>query len=184
MAEVKTLSIKEYKNIYETMYEVLCLFANKYVDNLDLSKDIVQDIFIKIWEEQTQFHGSAYVKSFLYTAVRNRSLDYLKSKQVKSTFLLSDKVDFADVEADPFFLQEVAIAETANIIDNAIDTLPAQCAKIMKLSIKGKSNQEIADDLNLSLNTVKVQKSIAYKKLKHLLGNYFVFIAFVFDIHK
>ncbi|MFC5682386.1 RNA polymerase sigma-70 factor [Flavobacterium sp. MAHUQ-51] len=181
MAELKKLTASEYKNIYDTMYSVLCLFANTYVNNLDLAKDIVQDVFIKIWEDNIEFHNQFTVKSYLYTSVRNRSLDYLKSHRVKVTeSLVVD--DFIDAESDPFFLQEVVIAETTNIIDNAINTLPKKCAQIIRLSVKGKSNAEIAEELGLSLNTIKAQKKIAYKRLKPLLEHSFVLIAFVFDI--
>lgn len=181
MAETKTLSAKEYKSIYDTLYEALCLFANKYMDDIELAKDIVQDIFIKIWEEEIPFYNNTHVKSFLYTAVRNHSIDYLKKSQVKNTFFLLQQDDFEDAESDPFFLQEVTIAETANIINNAIDTLPFQCAKIIKLSIKGLSNQEIADELALSLNTIKAQKKIAYKRLKPILKDLFVLLAFYLE---
>lgn len=182
MVELKKLSASEYKSVYDSMYPALCLFTNKYVDNLDLAKDIVQDIFIKIWEDNIAFHNPQAIKSYLYTSVRNRSLDYLKSHKVKVTEKLVQD-DFVDAEADPFFLQEVVISETATIIEAAINTLPKKCAQIIKLSIRGMSNTEIAEELELSLNTIKAQKKIAYKRLRPLLENSFVFISFIFDIN-
>ena len=55
-------------------------FANNYVDDLSLSKDIVQKVFLKIWEDQIVFHDRKKIDEFFYTAVRNKSLDYLGSK--------------------------------------------------------------------------------------------------------
>ena len=180
MADLKTLSVTEYKSVYDSMYPAMCLFANKYLDDLDLSKDIVQEVFIKIWEEKIEFQNQYVIKSYLYTAVRNRSLDYLKSRQIKVTEALVQE-DYIDADADPFFLQEVVIAETANQIENAINTLPKKCAQIIKLSINGMSNAEIAEELDLSLNTIKAQKKIAYKRLKPLLETAFVLIVHVFN---
>ena len=78
------LSLKEYKNLFEKLYSSLCLFANKYLDNLELSRDIVQDVFIKIWEDKIEFNDENTIKSYLYTSVKNRCLYYLKSKNHKS----------------------------------------------------------------------------------------------------
>lgn len=179
--EIQTLTLKEYKSIYDTMYSSLCLFSNKYVESLDVAQDIVQEVFIKIWEDKIEFKNENSIKSYLYTAVKNRSLDYLKSNYFRSTQSLA-KEDVADWQTDPFFLREVVISETSVIIEKAIDTLPKKCAQIIKLSIKGMSNAEIAEELGISLNTIKAQKKIAYKRMKPLLKDYFILIAFIFEI--
>ena len=85
------------------------------------------------------------------------------------------------LETEPFFLREVVILETSSIIENAINTLPNKCAQIIKLSIKDFTNAQIAEELGISINTVKAQKKIAYKKLRPLLKDYFILIAFIFD---
>jgi len=179
--EIQTLTLKEYKSIYDTMYSSLCLFSNKYVESLDIAQDIVQEVFIKIWEDKIEFKNENSIKSYLYTAVKNRSLDYLKSNYFRSTQSLA-KEDVADWQTDPFFLREVVISEASVIIEKAIDTLPKKCAQIIKLSIKGMSNAEIAEELGISLNTIKAQKKIAYKRMKPLLKDYFILIAFIFEI--
>ena len=85
------------------------------------------------------------------------------------------------LETEPFFLREVVILETSKIIEEALKTLPTRCAQIIRLSIKNFSNAEIAEELNLSINTVKAQKKIAYKRLKTILKDYFILIAFIFE---
>ena len=174
------LTLKEYKYLFDTLYASLCIFANKYLNNLDTSKDIVQDVFIKVWEDKIGFQNENTIKSFLYTAVKNKSLDYLKSKQYKSTYNLPiEKLEKLDTES--FFLREVVIVETSNIIDKAINSLPNKCAQIIRLSIKEYSNKEIAEELSISVNTVKAQKKIAYQKLRPLLKDYFILIAYIFN---
>lgn len=173
------LTLKEYKNVFNKQYSTLCLFSNKYVNNLDTSKDIVQELFIKIWEDKIEFQNEFAIKSYLYTAVKNKSIDYLKSKQFQSTQSIQLQ-DIEELEGEPFFLREVLISETSNIIEKSINTLPNKCAQIIKLSLQGLSNAEIADELGLSLNTIKTQKKIAYKRLKPLLKDSFFLIAFIF----
>jgi RNA polymerase sigma-70 factor (ECF subfamily) len=87
-----------------------------------------------------------------------------------------------DMETEPFYLREVVVLETHNIVEKAIKTLPKKCAQIIRLSINNFTNPEIATELGISINTVKAQKKIAYKKLKPILKDYFILIAFVFDL--
>lgn len=145
-----------------------------------MAKDLVQEVFIKVWEDKIEFKNEAAVKSFMYKAVKNKSLDYLKSKRVRSTENMSVE-DMDELNSDSFYLKEVVVEEVSSRIENAIDTLPKRCALIIRLSINGLTNPEIAQQLNISPNTVKAQKKIAYKKLRPLLKNYFVLITFVFD---
>jgi RNA polymerase sigma-70 factor (family 1) len=173
------LTLKEYSDLFDNVYKPLCLFANKYIESLEVSKDIVQDVFVKIWEDKIEFQNKNAIKSYLYTSVKNKSLDYLKSKFYKSTDFLSI-IKLENLQTEPFFLRELVIVETSNIIEKAINTLPNKCAKIIKLSLNGLTNVKIANELGLSINTIKAQKRIAYKRLKPLLKGYFVFIGFVF----
>lgn len=175
-----TLSLKEYKNLFHKSYSGLCLFANSYVDDIELSKDIVQTAFIKIWEDQIEFRNEYSVKSYLYTAVKNRSLDHLKSKHFKRTDRIDD-LHFDQIEKESVFLREITVAETSQLIENAVQTLPTKCAQIIRLAIKEYSNAEIADTLKISINTVKTQKKIAYKRLRPILKDYFILIGFIFD---
>lgn len=174
------LSLKEYRKLFDTLFVSLCVFANKYLNNLDVSKDVVQDVFIKVWENKIEFKNENTIKSYLYTAVKNKSLDYLKSKRVKTTDNFST-TDIEKLDSKTYFLREVVIEETSSRIENAINTLPQRCAQIIRLSIKEFTNPQIAEELGISINTVKAQKRIAYKRLRPLLKDYFILIAFIFD---
>ncbi|WP_299778988.1 RNA polymerase sigma-70 factor [uncultured Formosa sp.] len=178
--EIHTLSLKSYKDVFDTLYTSLCLFAENYVDNLDVAKDIVQDVFIKVWEDKIEFKNEIAVKSYLYTSVKNKSLDFLKSKRFKTTEHMS-VVDIDNLNKDSFYLKEVVIEEASSRIEEAINTLPNKCAQIIRLSIKDLTNADIAQHLNISIHTVKAQKKIAYKRLRPLLKNYFVLLAFLFE---
>ena len=173
------LTLNDYNSLFNSMYKPLCLFANKYLESLDDSKDIVQDVFVKIWENKIVFKDEHATKSYLYTSIKNKCLDKLKSKSYKSTDFLAT-INLEKIESEHLFLSEIVITETSIIIENAISTLPNKCAKIIRMSLKGLANFEIADELDISINTVKAQKKIAYKRLKPLLEEYFIFIAIIF----
>jgi RNA polymerase sigma-70 factor (ECF subfamily) len=182
-ADTYQLSLKDYKTLFDELYKSLCLFSNKYIGDLDVSKDIVQDIFIKVWEDKIEFQSECKIKSYLYTSVKNKSLDYLKSKRYKSTEYNISLAQIEEMDTDAFFLREVVIVETRLIIENAIGALPKKCSKIIRLSIRNFTNLEIAKELGISINTVKAQKRIAYKRMKPLLKEHFVLIAFIFSQH-
>ena len=173
------LSLNEYRNLFKNLYKSLCLFANAYTKDIETSKDIVQNVFIKVWENNIEFKNETAIKSYLYTSVKNKSLDYLKSKHYKSTEHLSS-VKMEQLETNSFFMRETVILETSSIIEKAIDTLPNKCAQIIKLSTKNFTNAEIAKKLSISINTVKSQKKIAYKKLRPILKECFILTAFLF----
>ena len=177
---IYTLSLKAYKDVFDSLYTSLCIFAKNYVDNLDIAKDLVQDVFIKVWEDKIEFKNEIAVKSYLYSSVKNRSLDFLKSNRFKSTERMS-VINLDRLDKESFYLKEVVIEEASSRIEDAINTLPNKCAQIMRLSIKEFTNPEIAQHLNISINTVKAQKKIAYKRLRPLLKDYFILIAFAFE---
>tara|TARA_R110002012_G_scaffold56123_1_gene143585 strand:+ start:9396 stop:9974 length:579 start_codon:yes stop_codon:yes gene_type:complete len=173
------LTTKEYKVLFDTHHVSLCLFCNRYLNDLEMAKDVVQEIFIKVWNQKTVFKSKHTVRSYLYTAVKNRSLDVLKSKRYKSKCDLSVEA-IQSMETDSFFSSELVLQETARLVDDAVDTLPLRCKKIIKLSLLGYKNGEIANELKITLNTVKAQKKIAYRKLRFQLREHIALMAHIF----
>ncbi|WP_461532458.1 RNA polymerase sigma-70 factor [Sinomicrobium sp.] len=170
-----SLSLKKYRDFFVEFYTPLCLFANKYLDNLELSRDLVQDVFLKIWEDKIEFRGEEHIKSFLYVSVRNKCLDHLKSKRHLTTDALDDKT-IEKLEGEAYFLREVVVQEASGIVEKAINTLPEQCARVVRLSLQSLTNAEIAEEMGVSINTVKTQKKIAYKRLRPLLDKYYILL--------
>ena len=87
------VSKESHKALFDDLYPSLCLFANRYLKDLDTSKDVVQEVFIKTWERKVYYSNYNAIKSFLYKSVRNRCLDYLKSKHYRS-IVQSPEIDF------------------------------------------------------------------------------------------
>ncbi|MGY5352241.1 RNA polymerase sigma-70 factor [Wenyingzhuangia sp. IMCC45533] len=164
-----------YDEAYNSLYSSLCVFSNRYVYNIEKSKDLVQDVFIRLWNHDILEKDKEAIKAFLYIAVRNKSLDYLKSKEYKIK-RDSESLDITALETDSYFEKEVFIEEMFRQVDTALATLPEKCREVVKLSMQGYPNNQISEELSISLNTVKMQKRIAYKKLRPLLKDYYLII--------
>ncbi|WP_249986490.1 RNA polymerase sigma-70 factor [Polaribacter sp. Z014] len=164
----KTKRLKKYNELYNSLYTSLCLFSNKYIDDLEKSKDIVQDVFIKFWNTTITFENEVAVKSYLYVCVKNKSLDYLKSNEYKLTERVAS-FDFVQLESELYFDKEFFFEEVSVAIEKGLKMLPPKCREIVDLSINGYKNNQISEELGISINTVKTQKKIAYQKLRSIL---------------
>ena len=118
-------------------------------------------------EKRIDFNHEKAIKAFLYTSVRNKCLNYLNHKAVLQKH--EEKLIY-ELESESFFTQHVVEEETFNQLYLEIEHLPNAAKKIILLALKGLKNKEIAEVLNISENTVKTQKKIAYSKLKGKLS--------------
>ena len=165
----KEFMLKSYKQLFESLYPKLCVFAYKYLKDLEISKDIVQDVFVKVWEDEITFQNKNHATGFFYKAVKNKCLNYLKSKQYKVTERYELK-NLGTYETQEFYMPEAVVIETTAVIDKAVSKLSKKAAQIIRLSIEDYTNNQIADKLSISINTVKDHKKVAYKKLRVFLG--------------
>jgi len=171
----------DFRSIFDKYFPSLCVFANRFVNDEDLSKDMVQEVFLKVWNSATEFESEKSLKVYLYLATKNTCFDYLKKeKRKKQTgdFDTERINDDTHLEDDSVML-EIIREETYRQLEDAIDLLPEQARKVVLLNLKSFSNQEIAEELNVSINTVKTHKLNAFKKLRELLGNQFVVLLLI-----
>lgn len=166
----------DFRSIFNKYFPSLCVFANKFVNDEDLSKDMVQEVFLKVWNSATEFESEKSLKVYLYLATKNTCFDHIKKEKRKKqngdlkTDQLQDDVFFTN---DSIML-DIIREETYRQLENAIMLLPEKAKEVVRLNLKSLTNQEIADELNISINTVKTHKLSAFKKLRELLGHQFV----------
>jgi RNA polymerase sigma-70 factor (ECF subfamily) len=171
----KTLTKSEFRKYYNTFYSSLFLFANKYLDDLELSKDVVQEVFFKLLDNNKTFDKNDSIKAYLYTSVKNKCLDQLKSSEYRLKHKLTEE-NFKILASESTFEKELLLEEVSRTVDIALNTLPEKCKQIIKLSMKGYRNIQISEELSISINTVKTQKRIAYQKLRPILEGTFLSI--------
>ena len=170
--EIKLTDETQFRFIFDKYYTTLCMFANQYVEDENVAADITQECFVKLWQLREDFMYLHQVKSFLYTAVRNKSLNELEHNKVITEY--KNKISGKAQEA--FFHDKVIEEESYRILVDAIDKLPPQMRNIMHLALEGKSNPEIAETLGISGETVHSQKKLAYRKLREYLKGYYYLI--------
>jgi len=168
----KSLDKSGFETIFKTHYTALCHFAYRYVNDKDTSQDIVQEVFIAMWQKKETITSEKPVKSYLFTAVKNRCLNYIRdhkkfrSYQLDVEIELEIPVEEMDVFSGP---------ETQTQINQALDKLPPKCRQVFELSrYKEMKYKEIAAKLGISVKTVEVQMSKALKILREELADLIV----------
>lgn len=155
-----------YKELFYTFFEPLTFFANKYLKDIDLSKDMVQGVFSHIYEKREELSINSSIKSYLYQSITNRSLNQIKSAKIHGEHHL----DIKNRSDESYSDESIELNELELKIGRIIGQLPDQCQRIFKLSrYDHKSNQEIADELGISKRTVETQISKALKVLRKSL---------------
>jgi RNA polymerase sigma-70 factor (ECF subfamily) len=147
------------------------------VKDAAVSEEIVQEIFLALWQKQ-QVDEIKSLRSFLYIAVKNKALNYLRDHQTRK----SHEGEFARIQSENIYIDnEYEHLLLEDSIREAISELPEKCRQIFELSRNEElSYQQIADQLNISPKTVENQISIAIKKLKTKLSPFMNFFATFF----
>ncbi len=160
------------ENVFQALfidyYPSLISFAIKYVDREEAAEDIVQDVFVKVWETREKLRGVDNLSAYLYQMVRFRCFNYLRAEKIRhdATRSFTEEMDITEMNE---FIKE----ETFRIVMHVIDELPPGSRNVFSRAIQGYSAKEIADELGITVETVKKQKQNARRILKERLGNLF-----------
>lgn len=152
--------------LHVSYYAPLTHYAWTIIHDQELAKDFTQDAFIAYWNQIDQIEGDlGYIKNFLYMQVKNACLKHLRHEKVVDKYLA--RQDQNEPSEEALALEKLIQSEVVVEIYNAIESLPEACRRISKMAyLDGLKNQQVADELGLSVNTVKTQKKIAMKLLR------------------
>ncbi len=164
-----------FKWVYLHFYRRLFRFALAIVKIREAAEEIVEDVFIRIWQHRSGLMSVRNLRVYLYAATKNASLNYLSRKARES---ITEPFDHINIELDRTSVdpeQIMITAEMAGKIREAVESLPPRCKMIFKLIREdGLRYKEVADILNISVNTIDAQMAIAVKRigvaLETLLG--------------
>lgn len=159
-----------YGRLYETYFCALCSYSHKYVRDEHVAADIVQQVFATLWKMRDRFHAEQAVRSFLYISVRNSSLNYLRSIRHRATLFPPDEV-LPATQDDPD--EQLIAAELERQLLQEIEQLPAECRRVLQLSLGGKSYKEIGELMRIAVSTVHSQRVRAVKLLRKALVKLF-----------
>lgn len=173
VARLKKGDWHAFNTLFETYYFQLYFHCRKYISDPEEAKDLLQNVFLRLWEKREAIEIEVSLNAYLFRCVQNECLNHIRS--------LRPNLSLSEVEGEPFLCSdglgspdaETESREIERTIDSAIDTLPEQCKRIFIMSrMEGVRNKEIADRLSLSVRTVDTQIYRALKIMKNKLKDY------------
>lgn len=163
------------EGLFRNHFEALSRLAMKYISDFDSSKDIVHEVFISFWQKFDSLPENTQYKSYLFTAVRNKSLNYLRDKK--------KHLDIQDAEMHVSSESGTSLetAELAREINFALNLLPDRCQQVFELSRdEGLKYSQIAERLEISVKTVEAQMSKALRLMREHLKDFLVLLITLF----
>lgn len=165
-----------FESLFNLYYSSLVMYATHLTEDMAAAEDIVCDVFTSVWEKKEVLYMEER-KAWLFSSVRNRSLNYLAHLKVRNNYQenILEKGDISGLLTWEYYVE----SELRKHIEQAIRQLPPQCQKIFIMSrFNNKKVSEIAEELQISSRTVEKQISIALKKLRIELADYLT-VAFI-----
>lgn len=152
-----------FRLLFETYHMPLCVYAFQLTDSFTLAEDIVQEFFIYFWEKKSYKNISTNLRNYLYLSIRNATLLHLKKNKLISMEELSDN----EFNVTDDFYEEDELHELEKQLMQELQKLPPQELAVVKaIVLENKRYKEAAEELNISVNTVKTHLSRAMKELR------------------
>lgn len=166
----------QFDKIFKRYFVRLCSYAHSIIGSEGVAEDMVQEAFIVLSQNKEVLQKpEIFIKSFLYTSVRNICLNHVRRRNLSYRFnheTINDGLDHAD------YLNDLIKAEIFGELHKELSRLPKQCKRICELIyLEEKSYEEVADEMDLSINTIKTQRqrALKYLKSKFTASLYFLF---------
>lgn len=163
----------------ENWYKPLYNYANGYTNNDENTREIIQDVFLQLWDNRQKLKDDSNLNAYLFTLTRNRCIDLIRRERLRLQFNKDKQQEYNRLSEnfyalnDPI-LDDIFASELEHEIDLVIDNLPEQCQKVFNLSRKeGLKNREISEKLNLSQKTVESHISKALRTLRKAIKQKF-----------
>ena len=157
-----------FKSLYNRYNKKIYFFSLKYLKNNVEAEELVQSVFINVWENRESLDATIFVKNYIYKAAINYIYNYLKKKAISARFVESE-INKGEKLSNLTY-EEVFFHDLERSINSIVKTLPFQQQKIFLLSrSEGLTHKEIAGKLDLSERTVENQMYRALKTIKNIL---------------
>lgn len=171
---LKKGSKSAYDSLFREFYMPLVLYSESLTKDKDISENIVQSVFCQIWENRKELFIANTIKGYLYTSVKNKSLTHLRDN--KKFDLIAEIPDKGENNIAKSILETEIYSE----LYSSINRLPKMCRKVLFLKLQGLKNEEIAENLGKSKDTVKSHLKNGYKLIKNDLEEVYYLLTFLF----
>lgn len=173
---------RAFQVLFRKYYQSMCHFANQYLTDREVAEEIVQEMFVKLWEKRSVLNIETSVKHYLFRSVRNHCLNQIQHEKIKKQYA-SKILESASQEINPddYFLE----VDLVQRIEKSIESLPPKRREIFRLSREqGMKYKEIADALDISVKTVEAQMGLALRHLREELKDFNNYLITLFSILK
>lgn len=161
-----------FRELFVTYYHRLFLYAKSYVGTDSDAEDIVQDLFFHLWERRREIDIYSSISSYLFRAVHNKSIQFLRHRKVASGYEERHRLKLLEAEllyqSGDFSFSSIQLREIQELLRKAYDSLPEKAKMIYTLSREeNRTNKDIANSLNISIKTVEyhIKKSLTVFRL-------------------
>lgn len=161
------MDIATFRKYYDLYYDQLCHFLNFYTQDITIIEDVLQEVYLKLWENRDEIEIQ-YIKTYLFHAAKNRVLNHLRDEQNRH-YLLENW--FNQQQQEKQGKECYDLEQFTTLLYKAIEQLPEKCREIFLLSRQEKlTYKQIAEKLNISVKTVEAQMGIALKRIRETLS--------------
>ncbi len=170
--------VEAFTTIYNKYHKLLYVLAYRYLMDKAMAEDAVQHVFTRFWEFRSELGVSISLKNYLITMTKNHILNVIRNENnaiVKNYEIAQNAPEYEDT-----LIENLEKKELMSLFYEALDKLPPQKREICLMKVREElTNQEIADRLQLSVNTIKTHYSEALKLLRIHLGKMLIFVTYL-----
>lgn len=173
LAKLKSGDEDAFQSLFQSYYVPLCLYSVQITESIEDSEDLVQDFFLRFWEKGFYREVDSNLKSYLFNAVRNLSLNYLKKHRTYVFEELEERVYLQEEDCT-----EEDVKESYHHLHAAFQRLSPQEAKVLRcIVLQGKTYKEVAQEMSVSVNTVKtyLARGIRFLRIQLLILSFFIY---------
>lgn len=153
---------KELKELMNKYYSQLCVVSVQYTDSLEIAEDIVQDVFLRFWEENKLLSVETNPKAYLFRSVRNASIDYIR----KNNYRVFTDIEEANLISEEEISEEELSLQYERLYQIISQLSPQEQTVLNAIVVENKRYKEVAEEMNVSVNTVKTYFSRALRTLR------------------
>jgi RNA polymerase sigma-70 factor, ECF subfamily len=166
---IRNSDVGEFQLLFENYYSKLCDFVIGFVRASDVAEDIVQDLFLKVWERRYEWYPNGPIRSYLFKCARNAAIDYLRNQKLKRTYMCEISIDIAD-NSSPRPDNQLEIKDINNRLQQLVNEMSERQRTIFVLNrIYKLTYREIADIHGISIKTVETHMARALKIIREKL---------------
>ena len=174
-SRLKTGDNSAFSFIFTALYKDLVMFASSFTHDLGNAEEIVQEVFVRLWEEHESIEISISLRSYLLKLVQNKCIDLYRHNKIKQThnnFILKSSSQF-EFDTDNY----IFYSELKEQLFNALEIMPKPISEAFQMNrFKGLKYHEIADIMGVSVRTIEVRIGRALYFLRNFLKDYFAII--------